>query len=121
MTVVVVACGGGGGTSGALQPTSAAGKRGLALVDKAGCQACHTANGKKAVGPSWKDLAGSTVKLDDGTTVVADGAYLTRAITKPKDQVVAGYAGIMPGNSLGAREVDDVIAYLRELSTKTSG
>jgi len=109
------ACG-DGGTAGAPDPTTAAGKRGLALAKDNGCQACHTANGKRSTGPSWKDLAGSKVKLSDGKTVVASDAYLARSITDPKAQVVDGYASIMPKNSLTGSEVSDVIAYLHELA-----
>lgn len=117
--MLAVACGGGGGTAGAPQPTTAAGKRGLVLAKDSGCQACHTANGKNSTGPTWKDLAGSKVKLDGGKTVVANDSYLARAITDPKSQVVSGYAGIMPGNSLSTDQVADIVAYLHELSSLT--
>lgn len=111
------ACG-DGGTAGAPDPTSAAGKRGLDLAESAGCQACHTANGKSSTGPTWKDLAGSQVELTDGTEVTADDAYLSESITDPKAKVVEGYAAIMPKNSLSGSEVNDVVAYLRELAPK---
>jgi cytochrome c oxidase subunit 2 len=114
----ITACGDGGGTSGAPEPTTAAGKRGLAVVESSGCQACHTANGKSKTGPTWKDLAGSTVTLEGGERVKADDAYLAESITDPKAQVVDGYAAIMPDNSLDDEQVADVVAYLRELSTK---
>ncbi len=117
--MLVVACGGGGGTAGAPQPTSAAGKRGLVLAEQSGCQACHTANGKNSTGPTWKDLAGSRIKLDGGKTVVANDSYLTRSIIAPKSQVVSGYAGIMPGNDLSEDQVADIVAYLNELSSLT--
>ncbi|QXC62842.1 c-type cytochrome [Aquihabitans sp. G128] len=109
------ACG-DGGTAGAPDPTTAAGKRGLEVAKSNGCQACHTANGDKSTGPTWKGLYGSKVELADGKAVTADDAYLSKAITDPKAQVVEGFASIMPANSLSGSEVADVIAYLKELA-----
>lgn len=114
---LAVACG-DSGTAGSPQPTSAAGKRGLALAKDSGCQACHTANGKNSTGPTWKDLAGSKVQLDGGETIVADDAYMARSITDPKREVVAGYGGIMPSNDLDEAQVADLVAYLNELSSR---
>jgi len=101
--------------------TGAAAKRGMAVATDQGCISCHSATGNRSTGPTWKDLAGSTVTLDGGKTVKADDAYLRAAITDPRSQVVEHYANIMPTtySSLSADEVDDLIAYLRELSTHT--
>ena len=52
--------------------------------------------GFPGVGPTWKGLAGSRVKLVDGTTVTADNAYLRTAIEDPDRQIVAGdQSGVM--------------------------
>ena len=50
---------------------------------------------------------------------MADDSYLAQSITAPKDQVVSGYAGIMPGNDLSEGQVADIVAYLNELSALT--
>jgi cytochrome c oxidase subunit 2 len=115
-TSVLSAC----GDDGADKPAelSAAGRRGQTVARDRGCTACHTADGSRAVGPTFKGLAGSKVALVDGSTVTADDAYLTRAITDPGAQVAAGYTGIMPtayGDLLSASEVRDLVAYLRDL------
>ena len=45
-----------------------------------------------------KGLAGSSVTLDEGSTVMADDAYLERAILDPDAQIPEGFeAGIMSG------------------------
>ena len=64
-------------------------------------------------------MAGSTVTLEDGTQVVADDAYLREAILQSRGQVVDGYANIMPvyDGELTDAEVDDLIAYIEDLST----
>ncbi len=97
---------------------SAAGKQGQTIAKEQGCISCHTSDGKKAIGPTWKDLAGSTVTLDDGTEVVADDAYLRTAILQPKAQIVDGYGSVMPiyDGELTDAEVDDLIAYLHDLA-----
>jgi len=106
------------------EPTisGAAAKRGQAVATDQGCISCHSATGRRSTGPTWKDLAGSTVTLQGGQTVTADDAYLRQAIIDPRSQVVQNYANIMPTTyaSLSADDVDDLIAYLRELSSHTS-
>jgi cytochrome c oxidase subunit 2 len=57
------------------------------------------------------------VVLTDGRVVVADDEYLRRAIVDPDAEIVAGYSLKMPRNSLSDAEVDDVIAYIHDLST----
>ena len=91
---------------------SAEARRGAEIADDSGCSACHRS---EAVAPAFEGLYGSTVELDDGSTVVADEEYLTRAITDPGADIVAGYAAAMPDNDLTDDEVASVVAYLREL------
>jgi mono/diheme cytochrome c family protein len=55
------------------------------------CSACHSLTGAAGAGPTLKGLSGSTVTLNDGSTVAADDAYLTRSITDPNAQIVKGY------------------------------
>lgn len=98
---------------------SEAASRGEQVAVDAGCQACHGGNWAGGVGPSLVGLAGSTVSLDDGTTAVADDAYLTTAITEPAAQKTAGYTIVMPANQLTAEQVADVVAFIRELTPVT--
>ncbi len=84
------------------------------LTLDSGCTACHGANGEGGAGPSWKGLAGSEVKLSDGSTVTADDAYLTESIRDPSAKSVKGY-GAMPKNSLSDEEIAAVVAYITTL------
>jgi cytochrome c oxidase subunit II len=102
--VLVGGCGGGGSTSGSSKATvgPAVGRstspaaRGRFLYGADGCSDCHSLSGARLAGPTWKGLAGSTVKLADGHTVVADAAYLTKHIAEPNAFTVSGYpSGIM--------------------------
>ena len=42
-------------------------------------------------GPTWFGLYGSDVELDNGTTVVADDAFIAESILDPKAKEVAGF------------------------------
>jgi mono/diheme cytochrome c family protein len=70
--------------------------RGAVLYRDDGCSGCHSLNGTRLAGPSWKGLAGSRVTLTSGRRVIADDAYLTRHIVEPNALTVRGYPhGVM--------------------------
>jgi cytochrome c oxidase subunit 2 len=110
--LAAVACGGSDG--GALSNAAANGR---AIALRQGCASCHGADGSGGVGPRFVGLYGSQVPLADGSTVVADDAYLRRSITDPGAERVEGYAVNMPATNLGADEVEAVLAYIRELGS----
>lgn len=121
LTLAVGSCGDGGASSAPPTITGAAAQRGEQVAANRGCGNCHTDDGGRSTGPTWKDLAGSEVELDDGTKVRADDTYLAVAVTDPKVQVVKGFASIMPSYDLTDAEVADLVAYLRELSPGATG
>lgn len=116
-TSVLAGCSSDKGGSEEVQ-LSAAGERGKQVAKEQGCISCHTADGSKSTGPTWKGLAGSEVELEDGTTVVADDAYLTQSILAPRTVVVDGYANIMPvyEGEVSPAELADLLAYLQDLA-----
>lgn len=59
-----------------------------------GCAGCHT---NPRVAPALDNLLGRSVRLKDGMTLIADRAYLRRAILEPGADIVAGYVPLMPG------------------------
>lgn len=95
--------------------------QGERLVQQNGCQLCHSTTGSRGAGPTWKDLAGSRVKLAGGQTVTADDAYLTRSILDPDAQIVDGFGrGVMaaqiPPGTLSRREAAAIVAYIKSLA-----
>jgi cytochrome c oxidase subunit 2 len=80
-----------------------------------GCAGCHGQDFGGGAGPEWIGLAGSDVELEDGTIVVADTAYLIRAIADPSAELVAGYTLKMPANNLTDAEIADIVAYIETL------
>ena len=71
------------------------------------CNACHSLDGSKLVGPSFKGLYGRKEKLTDGKEITADDAYIKNSILKPNDQVVEGYAPAMPSFAEGPLKLSD--------------
>jgi mono/diheme cytochrome c family protein len=86
------------------------------LSRSSGCAGCHGRNFGGGAGPEWTGLAGSEVALTDGSTVVADTAYLTRAIADPSAEVVAGYTLRMPANTLSDEEIAHIVAFIETLA-----
>ena len=89
---------------------------GAGLLRSKGCVACHSDDGRRLVGPSFKGLAGSTRSVLRGATpvrLVADADYLRRAITTPNAEVTEGYPpGLMPPFALEPAELDALVAAL---------
>jgi len=72
---------------------------GRQLLAKYGCTGCHSLDGSKMVGPTFKGLFGRQVMVvTDGKehTVTVDEAYIRRSILEPKADVVQGYPPVMP-------------------------
>lgn len=90
--------------------------RGRAIAQDVGCTSCHSTGTTDGLGPGWGDTWGTEREMADGSTVVVDEAYLRRSITDPDAQVVAGFNPIMPRVHLSDDELDDVVAYLREVA-----
>ncbi len=86
------------------------------LYFERGCVSCHARDDSYSVGPSWKGLYGSEVRLDDGSSVIADDAYLLESILDPTAKIVEGYApGSMPPNGLTETEAKQLIEYIKTL------
>lgn len=109
---LVAACG-GDDTERTLSPAGTAGRD---VIRTNGCSACHGRDGGGGPGPAFTGLFGSTVELDDGTTVIADAEYLAESIREPSAKRVAGFGFPMPENDLSDAEIEQVIAYIQELA-----
>jgi len=113
------ACG-GDGPSAAPSGLSPEGERGREIARPSGCSSCHGIDGEGQMGPPFVGLYGSTVTFNDGTTAVADEDYLRQSIRDPSARQVAGYQLPMPVANLSDEEVDDLIAYIRDLTVPPS-
>jgi cytochrome c oxidase subunit 2 len=94
-------------------------ERGEALAGKNGCLGCHSTDGSKRVGPTFKGFWGSerTVTIDgQETTLAADDSYLIKALREPSVHIVQGYPPAMPPYpNLSDEEIQDLKAWLETL------
>lgn len=91
---------------------------GESIAHDLGCIACHSTDGSTRIGPSWKNLFDSEVKLADGRTVVADEAYLRLAILEPNEHLVEGYnPGLMPSYQgvISDEDIDRIIDFIKTI------
>ena len=94
-------------------------ERGKALYQAKACVGCHSLDGSKIIGPTWKGLYGLTNhKMADGVTVTADDAYIKESILIPSAKVVEGYPnGVMPAyqGQLADNDIADIIEFMKTL------
>jgi len=93
---------------------------GSKLYSERGCKACHSLDGSKGVGPTWKGVYGQKVEFTDGTDAVRDEAYMRESILYSMKKVVKDYPPVMPNYSEGPTKLDDkqveaLIAYIKSL------
>jgi cytochrome c oxidase subunit II len=98
-------------------PDGSAAVLGSQLFRKKKCISCHGAGTQHA--PLLENLYGSTVRLDDGRTVLADVDYIRRSILDPRRDIVAGFQPVMPTfkGQVTEDELLQLIAFIRSLGT----
>ncbi len=95
---------------------------GQALFIRNGCSGCHQAGlsggGGTVRAPSLNGIYMSPVPLANGGVVTADDRYIHDSIIYPQEQVVAGYAPVMPSyrGVIGEEELVKIIAYIKSLA-----
>lgn len=86
--------------------------KGKALYSAKACIGCHSLDGTRTVGPTFKGLFGKSEPLEGGGTATADENYLRESILQPAAKIVASYpAGTMP-TFAGQLSDDDVSALI---------
>jgi cytochrome c oxidase subunit 2 len=97
---------------------SAAQRGSMIIKTKGGCLSCHTLDGSKLIGPSFKGIFGREVTvLVDGVEKqeTVDENYLRESIKTPSAKIVKGYPNLMPPPPLSEQEIEEVIAYIKTL------
>ncbi len=88
------------------------------LYNRHACKACHSLDGSKLVGPTFKDLYGNTFDTREGVQIVADDAYIKESILTPNVSVIAGYEPVMTpyAGKIDDREIEAITAWLKSMS-----
>lgn len=103
---------------------AAPGSEGLKIMINQGCNACHSSDGSRIVGPTYLKLFGNKqVVVRDGkdVEVLVDEAYIRRAILDPNSEIVKGYPkGLMQSYKavLTDDDISKIIEYLKSLNDK---
>ena len=85
------------------------------------CSACHSMDGTKLIGPTFKELLGrNQTVIRDGKTehLVVDEEYLRESVMKPQAAVVKGYEEVPMADFssvITEEQMDRLITYLQEL------
>lgn len=90
------------------------------LVKNKGCTACHSLDGTRIVGPSFKGIWGRkivVVSAGKERSIVVDEDYLRNSLLDPGADLVKGYPPVMPpqGGNLTDQEIHEIIEYLKTL------
>ncbi len=91
---------------------------GQKLFQELGCTTCHRFD-TQGRGPNLTGVYGKPVLLSDGSTVVADDAYIRESIVNPGAKVVAGFQPIMPSfqGIVTEDQLLSLIAYVKSIAT----
>lgn len=96
-------------------------ERGKQLYQEKGCIACHTTDGSPLVGPTWKGIYGSTVKVFTNgkeREITVDDEYIRKSILNPNADVVAGFPeNLMPPmeGQITDEEIQAIIEFIKSL------
>ena len=92
--------------------------QGLKVLTSKGCIGCHSLDGSRSTGPSFKALLGKQeVVISTGRerTVTVDAEYIRRSLLEPNSDVVKGYQAMMPQLPVTDEELKEIVAYLETI------
>jgi cytochrome c oxidase subunit 2 len=90
---------------------------GETVLARFGCNACHSLDGTKMIGPTFQGLFGRRVAVQTGgekRELVVDRDYIRRSILEPGADLVTGYPPVMPSfqGRISEAELDALVEFL---------
>ncbi len=84
------------------------------------CAICHSIDGSKLNGPSWKDQYKTKRALANGENALYDENYIRESILDPQSKIAKGFSPVMPSfaGQLKEREIEGIIEYIKNLNQK---
>ena len=71
--------------------------KGRALYAAKACIGCHSLDGSRVVGPTFKGVWGRTEEMSDGQKIVVNEDYVRESILEPNAKIVKSFpSGVMP-------------------------
>jgi cytochrome c oxidase subunit 2 len=93
-------------------------EQGKQLYTQRGCNACHSIDGSRVVGPTFKGIFGRKETFEDDKEYTVDENYIHQCITEPQTIKIKGYpAGVMPSfkGVVSDEDVSAIIAFMKTL------
>jgi cytochrome c oxidase subunit 2 len=97
------------------------GAAGKLIIQSKACIACHTSDGTKLVGPSFKGIYGHKITVvtnGEEREIVVDDEYIRKSILEPDADVVKGFTKgqmVTYKDQLKEEEIKQIIEYIRTL------
>ncbi len=97
---------------------------GYKIMENNGCFSCHTVDGTKNVGPSFRGLFGSTIEVitnGNPRKITVDAEYIKSSVYEPDKDVVVDYQkGLMKSYQglIKEKEINGITEYLKTLNKK---
>lgn len=93
---------------------------GKTLSQSKGCTACHSTDGSRLIGPSYKGIYGhETTVMTDGKArqVTVDDEYIKKSMLDPTADIVQGFQPLMPSQKglVTDSEIKALTAYIKSL------
>jgi cytochrome c oxidase subunit 2 len=107
-----------GGSTNEASPAAA----GQKLFASLACNTCHVEE-NRGRGPTLVGVYGKQVRLDNGSTIVVDDAYIRESILTPGAKIVSGYPAIMPTfqGQVSEEQILQLIAHIKSIGPKQNG
>jgi cytochrome c oxidase subunit 2 len=97
---------------------------GLVIIKANNCLGCHSLDGSKLIGPSFKNIfVGDKIVMKDGKEqkIEVNDSYLRNSILNPNDEVVKGFnKGLMQSyaKTLTKEDIQKAVDYLKTFNEK---
>ena len=93
---------------------------GRMVYETKGCATCHSLDGSRGRGPSFKNVFGHQAQFADGSSLLVDENYIRESVLYPQKRIVLGFEGIMPTfqGLLRERELQGVVAFIKSQSDR---
>ena len=98
----------------AVEVKVASAEAGASLYKSKTCNACHSTDGSRIVGPTFKGIWGRSEETSGGTLTV-DLAYVKESVRNPQAKIVNGYPPAMPAQQLTDLELESIALFMQTL------
>ena len=97
-------------------PAESKAKWGEALFVQNACVTCHSRDGSKSPGPTFKGVYGRKEQMASGEIMDIEDNYIKESIRKPQAKIVMGYTNVvMPAFTISDRQIEALTEYLKTI------